>query len=248
MRGSSSAFGLSPDGDADSKDSGFGSNTSFNNNYSAEVVPSPPSPVEDTTGENKDDDENKNDDKDNELAGIELARIDLSITDPLAVTTSRPPSRTAAARPASRKSTSSLKNQKTKNSLNKNKDRTSIAGLIAKLIDSFSTNSDKGEDVNVAKRMNILMMRQLDSMDRRMERHDKEERKEKGKKKKRQKKKRAKKRAKKAIRAAFEDQDDHGGKVGPVTADGYSEAAVVAAAAAAVAAAVVMIAPSSLVR
>ncbi len=37
----------------------------------------------------------------------------------------------------------------------------------------------------MAKRMNILMMRQLDSMDRRMERRDKEERKEKRKKKKR---------------------------------------------------------------
>ena len=102
-------LGLSPDGDADSKDSGSGSDTSFNNNYSAEVVPSPPSPVEDTSGENEDDDE------DNELAGIKLARIDSSITDPLAVTTSRPPSHTAAARPASRNSTSSLKNQKTKN-------------------------------------------------------------------------------------------------------------------------------------
>ena len=85
----SNILGLSPDGDADSKDSGSGSDTSFNNNYSAEVAPSPPSPVEDTTGENKDDDENKNDDKDNELAGIELARIDsLSTTDPPAVTTS----------------------------------------------------------------------------------------------------------------------------------------------------------------
>jgi hypothetical protein len=92
--------------------------------------------------------------------------------------TSRPPSRTTAARPASCNSTSSLKNQKTKNSSNKNKDRTSIAGLIAKLIDSLSTNTDEGEDGNVAKTMNILMMRQLDSMDRRMERRDKEERKE----------------------------------------------------------------------
>ena len=158
--------GLSPDGDADSKDSGSGSDTSFNNSYSADVVPSLPSPVEDTSSENEDDDEH------NELAGIELARIYSSITDPLAVTTSRPPSRTAAARPASHNSTSSLKNQKTKNSSNKNKDRTSIVGSIAKLIDSLSTNTDEGEDVNVAKRMNILMMRQLDSMDRRMERHD----------------------------------------------------------------------------
>ena len=141
----SGILGLSPDGDADSKDSGSGSDTSFNNNYSTEVVPSPPSPVEDTTGENKDDDE------DNELAGIEFARINSSITDPLAVMTSRPPSRTAAARPASRNSTSLLKNQKTKNSSNKNKDRTSIAGSIAKLIDSLSTNTDEGEDVNVVK-------------------------------------------------------------------------------------------------
>ena len=89
------------------------------------------------------------------------------------------------------------KNQKTKNSSNKNRDRTSIAGSISKLIDSLSTNTntEEWEDVNVAKRMNILMMRQMDSMDRRMEMRDKEDRKEqRKKKKKRQKKKRAKKR------------------------------------------------------
>jgi len=144
----SGILGLSLDGDADSKDgcSGSGSDTSFNK-YSAKVVPSPPPPVEDTTSKNKDD-------EGNELAGIELARIDsLSTTDPPAVTTSRPPSRTTGAKPESHNSTSLLKNQKTKNSLNKNKDRTSIAGSIAKLDDSLSTNTDKGEDVIVAKRM-----------------------------------------------------------------------------------------------
>jgi hypothetical protein len=107
------------------------------NNYSAEVVSSPPPPVQDTTGENKED-------EDSELAGI-----DSSITDPQAgvLMTSRPPSRTTVARPASRNSTSSSKNQKTKNSSNKNKDRTSIAGSIAKLIDSISTNTkDEGEE------------------------------------------------------------------------------------------------------
>ncbi len=73
-----------------------------------------------------------------------------------------------------------MKNQKTKNSSNKNKDRTSIAGSIAKLIDSLSMNidTDEGEDANVAKRMNMLMMRQLDLMDRTMERREKEDRKE----------------------------------------------------------------------
>jgi hypothetical protein len=173
----SGILGLSPDGDGGSKDSGSGSDTSFNNNYFAKVVPSPPPPFEDTTGEN-------NDDEDNELAEIELAQIDSSImTDPPAVTTYRPPSRTTAARPASRNSTSSLKNHKTKNSSNKNKYRTSIAGSIVKLINSLSMNSDEGENANVAKRMNILMMQQLDSMDRRMERCDKEERKEQRKKK-----------------------------------------------------------------
>ena len=80
-----------------------------------------------------------------------------------------------------------MKNQKTKNSSNKNKDRTSIAGSIAKLIDSLSMNidTDEGEDANVAKRMNMLMMRQLDLMDRRMERREKEDHKEQRKKKKR---------------------------------------------------------------
>jgi hypothetical protein len=100
----------------------------------------------------------------------------------------RPPSCTTAARPASRNSTSLLKNQKTKNSLNKHKGHTSIAGSILKLINLLSTNTSKGEDANVAKRMNILMMRQLDSLDRRMERHDMEDQKEQRKKKKRQKK------------------------------------------------------------
>ncbi len=47
-----------------------------------------------------------------------------------------------------------------------------------KLINSISMNADEGEEANVAKRMNILMMRQLDSMDRRMERREKEEEKE----------------------------------------------------------------------
>ena len=92
-----------------------------------------------------------------------------------------------------------------------------------KLIDSISTNADEGEEANVAKRMNILMMRQLDSMDRRMEMREKEDCKEQRKKKKRQKKKRRKKRAKKAARqAVLEGQADHGGKVGPGTADDYS--------------------------
>ena len=88
------------------------------------------------------------------MAGIKLAWIDsLSTTDPPAVTTSRPPSCTTGAKPESRNSTSLLKNQKTKNSSNKNIDRTSIAGSIAKLVDLLSKNTDKGEDVIVAKRM-----------------------------------------------------------------------------------------------
>jgi len=159
-------------------------------------------------------------DEDNELNEIELAGIlDLSMTDTPGDTLNfpRPPScsSSTAARPA--------KNQKTKNSSNKNRDRTSIVGSISKLIDSLSTNTNEGEDVNVAKRMNILMMRQLDLMDRRMEMRDKEDHKEQHKKKKkRQKKKRAKKRMKKATQVALEDQDDHGGKVGPGTADGYN--------------------------
>jgi hypothetical protein len=209
----SGILGLSPDGDVESKDGGSGSDMSLNNN-SAKVVSSPPPPVQDTTGENKED-------EDSELAGIGS-----SITDQQAEqTTSRPPSRTTAARPASRNSTSSSKNQKTQNSSNKNKDRTSIAGSIAKLINLISTNADKGEEANVAKRMNILMMWQLDSMDMRMERREKEDRKEQDKQKKRQKKKRRKKRAKKAARqAVLEGQADHGGngKVGPGTADDYS--------------------------
>jgi hypothetical protein len=182
----SGILGLSPDED---EEEGGGSNSDTSgNNYTAEVAPSPPPPVE---GETKED-------EDNELSEIELARIlDSSMTDTPGDTLNfpRPLSRTSStvARPP--------KNQKTKNSSNKNRDRTSIAGSISKLIDSLSTNTntEEWEDVNVAKRMNILMMRQMDSMDRRMEMRDKEDRKEqRKKKKKRQKKKRAKKRAKKA--------------------------------------------------
>ena len=179
----SGILGLSPDEDEE----GGGSNSDTSgNNYTAEVAPSPPPPVD---GETKED-------EDNELSEIKLARIlDSSMTDTPGDTLNFPRplscSSSTVARPP--------KNQKTKNSSNKNRDRTSIAGSISKLIDSLSTNTDKGEDVNVAKRMNILMMRQLDSMERRMEMRDKEDRKEqRKKKKKRQKKKRAKKRAKKA--------------------------------------------------
>jgi hypothetical protein len=181
----SGILGLSPDEDEE----GGGSNSDTSgNNYTAEVAPSPPPPVE---GEAKED-------EDNELSD-ELARIlDSSMTDTPGDTLNipRPPSRSSStvARPP--------KNQKTKNSSNKNRDCTSIAGLILMLINSLSTNTDEGENVNVAKRMNILMMRQLDSMDRRMAMCDKEDRKEQHKKKKRQKKKRAKKRAKRIAKKA----------------------------------------------
>ena len=137
----------------------------------------------------------------------ELTGIDTTITTRATPAEKMPQSLTAAARPESRNSTSATrkKNQKTKNSSNKNKDRTSIAGSISKLIDSLSSNTDDGE-ANVGKRMNMMMMQQLDSMDRRMERRDKKERKEKRrKKKKRQKKKRAKKRAKKHSRLLLDD-------------------------------------------
>ena len=150
------------------------------------LYPPHPPPVE---GETKED-------EDNELNVIELAGIlDSSMTETPGDTLNfpRPPSHSSST--AAR----SVKNQKIKNSSNKKRDRTSITGSISKLIDLLSTNTKEGEDVNVAKRMNILMMRQLDLMDRRMEMRDKEDRKEQSKKKKkRQKKKRAKKRAKKA--------------------------------------------------
>ena len=65
-------LGLSPDGeDVESKDGGSGSDTSLNN-YSAEVVSSRPPPVQDTTGENKED-------EDSELAGIDLSITDLQV-------------------------------------------------------------------------------------------------------------------------------------------------------------------------
>jgi hypothetical protein len=120
-------LGLSPDEDEE----GGGSNSDTSgNNYTAEVAPSSPPPVD---GETKED-------EDNELSEIELARIlDSSMTDTPGDTSNFPRplscSSSTVARPP--------KNQTTKNSSNKNRDRTSIAGSILKLIDSLSTNTDE---------------------------------------------------------------------------------------------------------
>ncbi len=58
-----------------------------------------------------------------------------------------------------------MKGQKTKNSSNKNKERTSIAGAIVKLIEK----QDSGENAGVTATMTMMMMRQLEAMNKSMD-------------------------------------------------------------------------------
>ncbi len=69
---------------------------------------------------------------------------------------------------------SSIKSGKTKNSSNKNKKRTSIAGAIVKLIEQGQLGGSSHE---MSANVSIMLMRQLDSINRSME--DREQREEK---------------------------------------------------------------------
>ncbi len=105
---------------------------------------------------------------------------------------------------------SSIKSGKTKNSSNKNKERTSIAGAIVKLIEQGQPG---GSSCELSTNMSMMLMRQLDSMNRSMDKRERREEKRRKKERKCQKKRHAKKKRKKARkRAACEGLEDHGGK------------------------------------
>ncbi len=102
------------------------------------------------------------------------------------------------------------KAQKTKNSSNKNKERASVAGTIVKMLDRMDSSSN---DSAMGAQVNLMIMRQLEEMNKGMARHAREERCERKKERERRKRRRAKKKAKQLVmRASLEDLDDHGGK------------------------------------
>ncbi len=90
---------------------------------------------------------------------------------------------------------SSIKSSKTKYSSNKNKERTSIAGAIVKLIEQGQPGGSSRE---MSANVSIMLMRQLDSINRSMDDREQREKKRRKKEHKRQKKCHAKKKRKKA--------------------------------------------------
>ena len=111
------------------------------------------------------------------------------------------------------------KADKTKNSSNKSKERTSIAGSIAKMIDRIDSSSNSTLTTN----MNMMLMRQMEEINRGMERRYKEERRERKREKKRRRKRRDKRNAK---RRSMMDLDDHGGKRGGVSSESISSESI----------------------
>ncbi len=110
------------------------------------------------------------------------------------------------------KATSSMKTQKSNNTSNKLKEHKSITGVIVQLIDGMK----EGSHNDMSARMNMLLMRQMDAMDRQMVKHDHLDCKEKHQKCKHEckchEKHQAKKKAKRAKKAALEAPPDNGGK------------------------------------
>ncbi len=104
------------------------------------------------------------------------------------------------------------KAQKTKKSSNKNKERASVAGTIIKMLDRMDSSSN---DSAMGAQVNLMIMRQLEEMNKGMAQRACEERSERKKERERRKRKRrrAKKKAKQwEMRASLEDLDNHGGK------------------------------------
>jgi hypothetical protein len=100
--------------------------------------------------------------------------------------------------------------RKTKNSSNKNKERASVAGTIVKMLDRMDSSSN---DLAMGAQVNLMIMRQLEEMNKGMAWRAREERRERKKERERRKRRRAKKKAKRRVmRASLEDLDDHGGK------------------------------------
>jgi hypothetical protein len=112
---------------------------------------------------------------------------------------------------ALKRADSLIRAQKTKNSSNKNKERTLIAGAIVWLVER----QDLGG--GLAANMSMLMMRQLEAMNKSMDKREQREMKQEQRERKERKwqKSRAKKKEKKrAKKAALAGLDDHGGKAG----------------------------------
>ncbi len=117
---------------------------------------------------------------------------------------------------ALKKARSTVKVSKMKNSSNNNKDRTSIAGAIVKLIE----NQNQTPSSNIAASATIMLMRQLERMNKSMDERERQEKMDKKKERKHCMKQRAKKKAKRKAkkakrakkRAALKSLDDHGGK------------------------------------
>jgi hypothetical protein len=104
------------------------------------------------------------------------------------------------------------KAQNTKNLSNKSKERASVAGTIVKMLDRMDSSSNE----SLGAQMNLMIMKQLEEMNREMARRACEERRERAKEKKRRRKRREKKRAmqvakRQVIQASLEELDDHGG-------------------------------------
>ena len=129
------------------------------------------------------------------------------------------PSMLNSVRSAMVRTESLAKADKTKNSSNKSKERTSIAGSIAKMIERIDSSSNSTLTTN----MNMMLMRQMEEINRGMERRYKEERRERKREKKRRRKRRDKRNAK---RRSMMDLDDHGGKRGGVSSESISSESI----------------------
>ncbi len=93
---------------------------------------------------------------------------------------------------------------------NKNKERASVAGTIIKMLDRMDSSLN---DLAMGAQVNLMIMRQLEEMNKGMARRAREERHERKKERERCKRRRAKKKAKRQeMRALLEDLDDHRGE------------------------------------
>jgi hypothetical protein len=116
------------------------------------------------------------------------------------------------------KASSRLTASKTKNSSNENKDRTSIAGAIVKLIEQQNRPAS-----SIGESATVMLMRQMERMNRSLDERDRREKKDRRKERKRQKKRRTKKKEKnRAKRANMAALDDHGGKAGRLSSSSSS--------------------------
>ncbi len=107
---------------------------------------------------------------------------------------------------------SSINSGKTKISSNRNKKHTSIAGAIVKLIEQGQSGGSSRE---MFANVSIMLMHQLDSINRSMDNMERCDEKRRKKERKRQKKRRTKKKRKKARkREVYEGLEDHRGKAG----------------------------------